>query len=117
MTDKEMFNAGRHRWLGHVARDRALTGAAIRVAVVIWDRLNVKKRAAWPSIGTMAKELGLNRSTVIRATDKLVERGWVNVVSRRWHSNLYQPRFGAMPEEGEREVSTDDAGEEGEPEG
>ena len=64
---KEIFNAGRNRWLGHVARDPKLSGGAVRVAILLWDMFNAATGGAWPSIAYMAKALMVNRSTVILA--------------------------------------------------
>ena len=93
---KEMFNRGRHRWLGHVARDPELSGGAVRVAVLLWDMFNWEKGGAWPSIAHMAKTLAMHRSTVIRAINTLEEHGWINRKSGNRHrSNFYLPGFGS----------------------
>ncbi len=36
-TAKSEFNFGRHKWLCRVVRDQKLPGAAIRVAVLLWE--------------------------------------------------------------------------------
>ena len=91
---KEMFNRGRHRWLGLVARDPELSGGAVRVAILLWDKFNVATGGAWPSIAHMAQALSMHRSTVIRAVNALEQRGWlIRRSGNRHRSNLYLPGF------------------------
>ena len=92
---KEMFNRGRHRWLGQVARDPGLSGSAVRVAILLWDMFNSAKGGAWPSIAYIAKTLTMDRSTVMRAIKALDERGWlIRRSGNRHRSNFYLPGFG-----------------------
>ena len=91
---KAIFNHGRFRWLGMVARDAALSSTAVRVAVIIWDRFNVSRGGAWPSINRIADEIGMHRSTVLRAIRDLEDRGWICTThGGRGRSNFYQPTF------------------------
>jgi DNA-binding transcriptional MocR family regulator len=96
------------RWLGMVARDPALNSSAVRVAVLLWDRFNIERGGAWPSIDTMAEEIAMDRSTVIRALHQLEARGWITVErGGRGKSNFYRPEFGNFAEGGavlEREI-------------
>ena len=95
-TGKVAFHSARHQWLVLVVGDRALTRAAIAVAVVLWDRLNSRTNDAWPSIAYIAKALHMHRSSVMRALRQLAARGWVNVVHSPGHhrSNRYRIAFG-----------------------
>jgi hypothetical protein len=92
----QAFHHGRHRWLGLVARDGKLPGAALRVAILIWDLTNAERGYAWPSIPYMARELQLHRATVIRAIRALHDRGWVTIDrgNGRGRSNRYRIGFG-----------------------
>jgi len=95
---RNAFHHGRHRWLGLVARDPTLPGAAIRVAVLIWDWMNAERGYAWPSLARMASELGIHRATVIRAVGALSERGWISLERSTGHhrSNRYRISYGRM---------------------
>lgn len=50
----------------------------------------------WPSLGTLAKETGLSKSTVQRAIQSLVKQGLVKIESRTYRgrtiSNVYKVR-------------------------
>ena len=99
---KEIFNIGRHRWLGRVARDQELSGGSVRAAILLWDMFNPTTGGAWPSIAYMAKTLAMHRSTVIRAINALDERGWITRDSGNRHrSNFYRPCFGKLDDEDE----------------
>jgi hypothetical protein len=97
----EKFNFFRHRWLAHVARDAELPGAAIRVAVMLWEYQNAKWGCAWPALTTIATELKINKSTVIRSLDILRTRDWITVKRRggRHRSNEYRLAFGSMADD------------------
>src|SRR5262249_1787558 len=56
-TARSAFNFGRHRWLGRVARDEKLPGAALRTAVLLWELQNAEQGFAWPSLTYIATEL------------------------------------------------------------
>ena len=89
-----MFNRGRHRWLGQVARDPELSGSAVRVAILLWDMFNSAKGGAWPSFAYIAKTLTMDRSTVMRAIKALDERDWlIRRSGNRHRSNFYLPGF------------------------
>jgi hypothetical protein len=98
----EAFNFGRHRWLGRVARDEKLPGAALRTAILLWEFQNVERGYAWPSLTRIAVELKMHKSTVIRALDILRRRGWITVKRRggRYRSNEYRLAFGSMDDGG-----------------
>lgn len=98
---RNLFHQGRHRWLGLVARDPTLPGAAIRVAVLIWDWMNAERGYAWPSLARMAFELGIHRATVIRAVAALSERGWISMERSTGHhrSNRYRISYGRMDDD------------------
>jgi DNA-binding MarR family transcriptional regulator len=96
-----MFNFGRHRWLGLVARDSKLPGAALRVAVLLWQYQNDERGCAWPSLERIATELKMHKSTVIRSLQVLRKRDWVTVRHRggRNRANEYRIAFGSMNDE------------------
>jgi Helix-turn-helix domain len=97
-TKKEAFNHQRHQWLGLLARDGKMTGAALRVAILIWQHQNVERGYAWPSLDYLSLELNVYRSTVTRAIKLLENRGWITVerLGGRHRSNRYRPAFGSM---------------------
>jgi len=96
-----MFNFGRHRWLGQVARDSKLPGAALRVAILLWQYQNDERGCAWPSLERIATELVMHRSTVVRSLAKLRTRDWITVRKRggRHRTNEYRIAFGAMEDD------------------
>jgi hypothetical protein len=100
---RNAFHHGRHRWLGLVARDPTLPGAAIRVAVLIWDWMHAERGYAWPPLARIASELGIHRATAIRSVEALSERGWISIErSTGTHrSNRYRICFGRMDDDGD----------------
>jgi hypothetical protein len=98
---KAGFNFGRHRWLGLVARDAKLPGAAHRVAVLLWELQNADRGCAWPSLVYIARQLKMHKATVIRSLAALCRRGWLNKRGRsgRHRSNEYRMAFGSMEDE------------------
>lgn len=115
MQDQSEFPYRRHRWIGSVARDNELTGSAYRVAILIWDYTNEKYGYAWPSHSTIADNLGIHRSTVIRCIHRLAERGWLSIEQRtgQGSANRYYLAFGEMrlrlEKDGLRKISCDPA--------
>jgi Helix-turn-helix domain len=97
-ADKSGFNFGRHRWLGRVARDEKLPGAAHRTAVLLWELQNAERGCAWPSLTYLAAQLKMHKSTVIRSLDALRHRGWITTAHRggRHRTNEYRISFGSM---------------------
>lgn len=95
-SEAARFNFGRHRWLGLVVRDNLLPGAAHRVAVVLWEKQNVERGFAWPSLVYLATELKMHKSTVIRSLRALRQQGWITSRRRvgRHRSNEYRIAFG-----------------------
>ena len=91
---RALFQQARHRWLAMVARDDTLPPSAYRVAVLIWDWMNVEKGYAWPSFEKIARELRMDRSTAIRAIGALRDRSWLHRTKAR--SNHYRLSFGPM---------------------
>jgi hypothetical protein len=103
---KSAFNFGRHRWLARVARDGQLPGAALRVAVVLWELQNADRGCAWPSLTYLAAQLKMHKSTVIRSLDALRRRGWITTAHRggRHRTNEYRISFGLTDDENEDEA-------------
>jgi hypothetical protein len=100
-TAKARFNFVRHRWLGRVARDAELPGAAFRTAVLLWELQNAEHGYAWPSLTHIATELKMHKSTVIRSLRILRERGWITIAHRggRHRTNQYRIGFGRMEDD------------------
>jgi hypothetical protein len=100
-TARSAFNFGRHRWLGRVARDEKLPGAAHRTAVLLWELQNAEQGFAWPSLTYIATELKMHKSTVIRSLRILRTRGWINIAHRggRHRTNEYRIGFGRMEDD------------------
>jgi hypothetical protein len=105
-TGRSAFNFGRHRWLGRVARDEKLPGAAHRTAVLLWELQNAERGCAWPSLTYLAAQLKMHKSTVIRSLDALRRRGWITTAHRggRHRTNEYRISFGLMDNESEDEA-------------
>jgi DNA-binding MarR family transcriptional regulator len=97
-SKKEAFNHERHRWLALLAHDKEITGAALRVAILIWQHLNAEHGYAWPSLDYLSRELNVFRSTITRAIKLLERRGWITVERQggRHRSNRYRLAFGNM---------------------
>jgi hypothetical protein len=94
--ENNRFHFERHRWLAKVARDPELTGADLKVAVLIWEHTNADYGYAWPSLDYIATQMSLDRSTVVRSVKKLVKRGWiVRSRQRRPRSNQYRLAIGS----------------------
>jgi hypothetical protein len=95
------FNFARHRWLGLVARDHELPGAAFRTAVLLWELQNAEHGYAWPSLTYIATELKMHKSTVIRSLRILRARGWITIAHRggRHRTNQYRIGFGRMEDD------------------
>ena len=102
-TRKSRFNHTRHRWLGMVARDPKLPGAAQRVAILLWEHMNADYGYAWPSLVYVAEQLGINKSTVVRSIKKLEAQGWIKVERRcgRHRGNRYRLAFGVQGLDGD----------------
>jgi hypothetical protein len=95
------FNFARHRWLGLVARDDELPGAAFRTAVLLWELQNAEHGYAWSSLTYIATELKMHKSTVIRSLRILRARGWITTARRggRHRTNQYRIGFGRMEDD------------------
>jgi Helix-turn-helix domain len=92
------FNSGRYRWLSMIVGDRKLTAAALRVAIMIFQRINMQKGYAWPSQAYLASVTGTSKRSVIRAVNLLHERGWIERrrSTKRGRSNEYRLAFGKL---------------------
>jgi hypothetical protein len=91
-----IFNSGRYRWLSALASDARLSAAALRVAIILFQRMNAAKGYAWPSNASLARDTNADRSTVIRATGQLERLGWIakERSTGRGHANRYRLAFG-----------------------
>ena len=84
-------------YFSEIYGDPELSSKAKQVLVYLHDRAN-KNGESWYAIGTMAKDLGLSRSTIKRALAELVRHGRVEKWARfRGNggrtSNCYQLKF------------------------
>lgn len=82
-----------HKALNIVA---GLTEATKRVAAAVIDHFNKRSGQCDPSIERLATLLGIDRATVIRATEKLHELGFIEKVSHggKAHRAAYLPNWG-----------------------
>lgn len=91
-----------------------LTEATKRVAGAIIDHFNKRTGQCDPSIERLATLLGIDRATVIRATEKLHELGFIEKASHggKAHRAAYLPnwdRFRAIVEDWDARMKTGDA--------
>jgi len=66
---------------------------AVAVYMYLYDRAD-RDKSCWPAIPTMARELGMSRSTIKRALNDLVDAGYLKKDCRyrengSYTSNLY----------------------------
>ena len=75
-----------------------LSEATRRVAAAIIDHFNKRDGRCYPSIERLAKLLGIDRATVIRATDKLHGLNFIRKVSHggKSHCASYSPNWDAF---------------------
>ena len=59
-----------------------ITGAARAVAIVLAIHAN-EKRQTWPSLGTIAREAGINRATAFRAVQDLENAGVIIRIGKK----------------------------------
>lgn len=90
-----------------------LTEATKRVAAAIIDHFNKRTGQCDPSIDRLATLLGIDRATVIRATEKLHELGYIEKSSHggKAHRASYLPnwsRFRAIVEDWDARMKTGD---------
>ncbi len=64
--------------MGYLKRiyDSGLPHRAVAVYMYLYDRAD-RDKSCWPSIPTIARELGISRSTVKRALDDLISAGYL----------------------------------------
>ncbi len=68
--------------------------ALARFTLILLLTFKGKNDGCWPSVGTLAKHLGLNRDTVRKYTNELVEKGYLIKHSRGiGRSLLYIPSY------------------------
>jgi Helix-turn-helix domain len=100
MTDKKTagnFAAFKESWLKLVTR-YPVTARDLAVAIHLSGYLNVKTRDAWPSMATLAADIGCEKSTVLRSLQRLEKFKLLAVThSRSRHKpNRYRPRLGPL---------------------
>ncbi|KQY18172.1 hypothetical protein ASE23_15760 [Rhizobium sp. Root73] len=91
-----------------------VTEATKRVAGAIIDHFNKRTGQCDPSIERLATMLGIDRATVMRATDKLDELGFIEKISHggKAHRAAYLPnwdRFRAIVEDWDARMKTGNA--------
>lgn len=81
-----------------------LTDATKRVAGAIIDHFNKKTGQCDPGIDRLSTMLGINRATVIRATETLDELGLIQKASHggKSHRASYRPKLGSISGRGVR---------------
>jgi DNA-binding transcriptional MocR family regulator len=67
------------KWLDALALDQPTRGLAHDIGVLLVRRyLHASKRYAWISMDRLAREMGVARSSVLRAFEKLIGNGWLD---------------------------------------
>ena len=86
-------------WLNQVVLDGDLPANCCRVAYVIAQLWNAQSGDAWPSQTTVGAILHLDRTTIWRLTQPLVQRGHLNVKIGRGRGNTsrYRPIIKTPP--------------------
>jgi hypothetical protein len=87
------FAARKTKWHIQVSKDKKITTSAYRVAMLLPHWLNAKTEEAFPSQGTVARELNLTVRAVTNAYRLLVMRGHLSVKpgKRGYHgTNIYK---------------------------
>lgn len=83
------FLRNRDEWIRMVNLSPDVSHVAARVAVNLAMRMNIRTRDAWPSIDTIAKDIGASPRSVISAIDQLVEEGFLGAERKRNKGNVY----------------------------
>ncbi len=85
------FSQERGEWLRAILRDPNMR-SAYRIAAALGDYLNRDNGTAWPSLPTLADQVGAHVATVRRAINRLVEAGYLSrTIGRgRGHSCTYR---------------------------
>jgi len=79
----------RDEWIRMVNSSPDLTHVAARVAVNLAMRMNIRTRDAWPSIDTIANDIGASPRSVVSAIDNLVKEGLLGAERKRNKGNVY----------------------------
>ena len=78
-------------WTSRVLTDRRLTRKAVTVGIFLRDQLDSERGFAAQPIRTIAKSIGIARSSAERAIRALEQIGYVRIVhGRAGEGNLYQ---------------------------
>ena len=100
----EMTLLAKWRLLGAIMADHRLRPTTKQVAYVLLDHCNSKTGRCDPSRVTLARETGVDLSSVKRSIRQLVDAGWfrqsMSAVGRG-HSNQYDPAFDRIASRGE----------------
>ena len=88
----------KHMLILLMTADTRLSQTELRVGIVLLEYYNQQTGAAWPSHNTMAGDIGVHRTTAIRAVNGLIEKGYFKLLERGgFHkSSRYRPRFEAV---------------------
>jgi predicted transcriptional regulator len=92
------------KWLEMLCLEREVHGALRVGALLATKFVNGKSGEAWPSLNTMARHLGVDRRTVVRAIQKLDTSGYLERRSGKGRagSNRYRLRFPDQRESGDK---------------
>jgi len=91
-TVRNGFEAWRESWLRAVFADDNLWGSDKNVTAFLALHLNRETRSCWPSYGTIARGLGIDRSNARRSVRRLIARGYLVRKPRgKGQSNAYFP--------------------------
>ena len=77
--DRDEWFKHKLEWLDALALDQPTRGLAHDIGILLVRRyLHASKRYAWISMDRLASEMGVARSSVLRAFDKLIGDGWLD---------------------------------------
>lgn len=65
-----------------IYKDTEISNKAVLVYLYLCDRANKKDRSCFPSMKTIARDLNLSLSTVKRAIEELLKRGYIQKENR-----------------------------------
>ena len=77
------------KWIGLALRKEPRRFTALAVAVALSTYANSRTRQAWPSLETLAEDVGTSTRAVSNAIRTLERVGFLSIKRRRRQSNLY----------------------------
>lgn len=79
----------RHKLLLAALKDERTTKGDCQVLAVITKHAD-RSGACWPGVDKIARDMGIHRATVMRATEKLEQLGYLTIEKTEGRSNWYQ---------------------------